>query len=633
MAYSKPMRLIITPVVVLLVLHTVSTTAQTGIAVPAMSSCDAQMQSLLSTYGIPGAAFAVSRNGKLVYDRAFGTADLAHTETTQPHNLFRLASVSKPITGVAIMKLVQNGQLALSDHVFGPGGRLQNHPYLGGVVYTDTRLNDITIDQLLHHTGGWDRDPDCFPTPTAPYPYHEVGCDPISVPLYVTQTLDETNPMSRNAAIRFLMEHGLDHDPGTTYAYSNIGFLVLGRVIEQVTGMSYEEYVESAVFAPLGICDAHLGYNLVADKLEREVEYNWENYTTLSCYGTGETVHWAYGGLNVEAMDAHGGWVASAREMVRLMVGVDGFATAPDILTSGTIATMIAPSAANLNYACGWQVNSFGHWWHTGGIDGTATEIVRSSNGFTWAILLNKRLTNAQSSAFWSAVDNLGWNCIGAVSTWPTHNLMAIPMNNASAVTASATGTTTVDVACTAGDGDGRLIVMRESSAAPTFPLDGTDYVGNAVFGSGADLGAGNRVVYAGAGTSVSVSGLSPGATYTVSAFEYTRNAVTGNNALYKLCGRQDAEVQLPVGIADRSSTAPAMGVHVSGDALVVDLPNAEQGLALSLLDATGRTIAHYAPVAPGQRIALQGIAAGPIVVRFARNGATLATQRVVVVR
>ena len=309
------------------------------------------------------------------------------------------------------------------------------------------------------------------------------------------------------------------------------------------------------------------------------------------------------------------------------------FATAPDILNSGSITTMTTPSSAFANYACGWQVNSFNNWWHTGSFAGTSSEIVRSSNGYTWAILLNKTLTSAQSGAFWSAVDNLGWNCISATSAWPTHNLLAMPMNNASAVIATATGTATMDISCTAGDGDGRIVVMRESSVPARFPLDGLDYTGNAVFGNGGDLGGGNRVVFAGTGTSVSVSGLAAGASYVVSAFEYTRNAATGNNALYKLCGRQDVEVALPVGIADNATGATDMSVHVSGEALVVDLPNAQQDLGLVLLDATGRLISQHVPVFAGQRISLDGIAAGPLLVRFVHDGFTIGTQRVVVVR
>src|SRR5690606_35348095 len=114
-----------------------------------MTTCNAQIQSLLNTYNVPGAALAMSRNGKLVYDRAFGPAGLAGNEPSLPHHRFRLASVSKPITGVAVMALVQQGVLSLDDHPFGPGGLLADHPYLGGVTYTDERLNDITLRQLL----------------------------------------------------------------------------------------------------------------------------------------------------------------------------------------------------------------------------------------------------------------------------------------------------------------------------------------------------------------------------------------------------------------------------------------------------------------------------------------------------
>ncbi len=74
---------------------------QTGIPVATMSHCDNEMTQFLNTYDIPGATMAVSRNGKLVYMRAFGKANLAETEATQPYHLFRIASVSKPITAIA----------------------------------------------------------------------------------------------------------------------------------------------------------------------------------------------------------------------------------------------------------------------------------------------------------------------------------------------------------------------------------------------------------------------------------------------------------------------------------------------------------------------------------------------------
>jgi CubicO group peptidase (beta-lactamase class C family) len=83
--------------------------AQTGIPAGSMGQCDTQVQTFLTNSQIPGATFAITKNGKLVYMRAFGTANRAGTEVTQPYHLFRIASVSKPITSIAIMKLIETG--------------------------------------------------------------------------------------------------------------------------------------------------------------------------------------------------------------------------------------------------------------------------------------------------------------------------------------------------------------------------------------------------------------------------------------------------------------------------------------------------------------------------------------------
>ena len=132
--------------------------SQTGIPAGSMSQCDTQMQTFLTNYQIPGATFAITKNGKLIYMRAFGTANQAGTELTQPYHMFRIASISKPITSVAIMKLIENVQLSLSDKPFGPGGILNVDPYFASANITDTRVYNITIQNLLEHSAGWNRD-------------------------------------------------------------------------------------------------------------------------------------------------------------------------------------------------------------------------------------------------------------------------------------------------------------------------------------------------------------------------------------------------------------------------------------------------------------------------------------------
>ena len=497
--------------------------AQTGIAPASMAQCDTGMQTFMSNYQIPGATYAIAKNGKLVYLRAFGKANQAGTETTLPSHLFRIASLSKPITSIAIMKLIENGQLNLSDKVFGTNGILNSDPYFAGAGVTDTRVFNITIQHLLEHSAGWNRDLAMSPSPLPPYPYGYSHSDPIAFPLHVTQSLGEANPVSRRAMIKFLMKKGLNFAPGTAYNYSNIGFLILAEVIEKKSGLSYENYLKTNIFHPNGIYDTHLGKNLLADKREREAEYI-NTFTTLSLYGTGQTVPWQYGGFSVEAMDGHGGWISTARDLVRLITLVDGFSTRPDILSAASIQTMTAPSVNNANYAKGWQVNS-ANWWHTGSLDGSASIMVRTSGQFAWAIILNKRGDNN----FFADLDAVPWNCVNSTTSYPTHDLFDVPTQNASAMTFSNVTSNSMNVGWTNGNGSGRVLIQRTGAAPDKFPADGTNYT------AGQDLGGGNTVVYSGAGTSAALSNLTAGTNYQFRLYEYKKNTATGNYALYQI--------------------------------------------------------------------------------------------------
>ena len=232
-------------------------------------------------------------------------------------------------------------------------------------------------------------------------------------------------------------------------------------------------------------------------------------------------------------MDAHGGWIASTRDMLKLLAAVDGFNTKPDILLPATIATMVTPSANNAYYAKGWSVNLFNNWWHTGALDGTASEYVRTSGGFTWIIILNKR--NITNNNFWTDLDNLGWNCLASTSTYPTFDLMNSPIVNASGINFSNITTSSVTVNWASGNGDSRLLLVKPDTIINAYPLDGTDYTANAAFGTGSLLGTDNFVAYNGTGNSTTVTGLTAGRKYYFRVIEYNKNSTTGNNALYLL--------------------------------------------------------------------------------------------------
>ena len=502
--------------------------AQTGIPVGSMNQCDTQMQTFLNNYQIPGATFAISKNGKLIYMRAFGTANQTGTEATQPYHMFRIASISKPITSIAIMKLIENGQLSLNDKPFGPGGILNVDPYFANANVTDTRVHNITIQHLLEHSAGWTRDLPMPPGPVSPYPWGYGHSDPIAFPLHVTQTLGEANPVTRRAMIKYLIQKGLNFTPGTGFGYSNVGYLVLGEVIEKKTGLTYENYVKQNIFEPLGIYDIRLGKNLLADKLEREGEYN-NAFTTLSAYGTGQFVPWQYGGWSLEAMDAHGGWIATSRDLVRLLAAVDNFPSPPDILSPTTIQNMTTPSATNFGYAKGWAINfNQQTWGHGGSLDGSYSEMLRTNGQYNWAVILNKR-TNV--SGFQTAAYNLGWNCVNSTTTFPTHDLFDVPAQNASAMNFSNITSNSMTLNWTNGSGDGRVLIMRAGGAPNKFPLDGTEYAASPQV----DLGDGNYVVYSGTGNNTTVSNLNGNTNYQFRLYEFKKNVNTGNYALYQL--------------------------------------------------------------------------------------------------
>ncbi|QJX47290.1 beta-lactamase family protein [Hymenobacter taeanensis] len=502
----------------------------------------------MERWTIPGASVAIGRQGKLVYARGFGYADLSQSQPMEPSNLLRVASVSKPVTSIAIMKLMQEGRLELQHKVFGPEGYLNDAYYTS--VITDKRIYDITVQQLLEHSAGWNRNAgvDGFDS-----------SDPIDFPLHVAQVMHVPNPVGDSTLVRYLLSKDLNFKPGSRFSYSNIGYLVLGKIIQQITGQHYEAWVRQNVLEPSGVLEAHLGHNLLADKLEREAEY-FCAATKKSCYGTGKKVPYAYGGANLEAMNAHGGWLFTARDLVRLLMAVDGSPTRPDILLPATLDTMTAPSQATKRYAKGWMVNKHNVWWHTGCLNGSTSILARNSEGYTWAILLN---SCPNTNRFWNDVEALGWECINSTSTWPTHDLFPAEENATSLRLVAAT-TGTAKLSWINGNGTHRLVLLREDQPVNAFPKDSHTYASGQIFGQGDVLGAGNMVVSAGPDSTVNVSGLRPGHTYYARVIEYKLSDETSQQPVYTLEGNPMLQFRtaapLQVAKAKRSPKLVAKG-------------------------------------------------------------------------
>jgi len=574
-------------------------TAQTGIGDPLFQTCDSLVQAFRLKWGIPGVTVALAKDGKLVYMRGFGFADQSGAEVLQPYHMFRLASVSKPITSIAIMKLMEGGLLTLNDHVFGPGGILNADPYIAGATVSDTRIYDITVRNCLEHTTGWNREVPMVPNPPPPYTSPVGLSDPKEFPLYVTATLGEANPVTPRAMVKFLLQRGLDYTPGTQWHYGNSEYGILTLVVEQLTGMSYEDYVRSVIMEPIGIYDMHIGKSLKADKIEREGEYNAADGTILSSYGTGQLVPYHYGGLNIESATGFAGWIASARDLVRLIVAVDRFPTKPDILLPATIDTMTTPGALNSTSAKGWFIDAPGTWEHDGDYPGHQSFVLRTGSGFVWAIIVNRRDYNTHASQTNDMVA-LSHNCINAATSLPTYDLLDFPIQNAGNISNSNIKAQSVTVNWTNGSGTGRLLLASANVPTSKFPLDGVSYTANSAFGSGQNLGSGNYVVHSGSGTSVTVSNLFPGKVYHFRLFEFNQNDTTGNYALYQLGKSERDSIQTPladsVGVVADADTS-LCGQTVNFTATVALLPTAVGTPTGSVIFKSGATTIGTVPV------------------------------------
>jgi N-acyl-D-amino-acid deacylase len=363
----------------------------------------------------------VVRGGKLFYARGFGYADVEHKTPVQPDALFRIASVSKPITGVAIMKLVEEGKLTLDDRVAPFIADLTPAP--GATV--DPRWEQITIRHLLNHSGGWDR-----AKPNG-------GFDPIDRPIIAANAVNAPVPASSETLIRYMKGMPLDFNPGEKFAYSNFGYIILGRVIERVSGMRYEDYVRARVLQPVGANRTQQGRSRMGDALAEEVKYYmpWEpglGMTSMvpSVFPGEGLVPYNYGGFHLEAGDASGAWVSSTVDLLRFLGGVDGRSSRPDILSPGTVAEMTGSGPAvcsngSCYYGFGWFVRPTqgdANWWHGGTLPGTTGMLVRTYHNFAWVGLFNARSMTANLEA---ELDAALAKAFTGVTSFPAHDLFS----------------------------------------------------------------------------------------------------------------------------------------------------------------------------------------------------------------
>ncbi|MBR0797054.1 beta-lactamase family protein [Bradyrhizobium jicamae] len=337
----------------------------------------------MGDYDVPGLSIALAIKGKPVYVEAFGVADRETGEALTPQHRFRIASISKPVTSTGIFTLVEAGKLRLGDYVFGPNSILAaDYPttptlqslMTGGV--SRSNVEQITIEHLLTHTtGAWGNQ--------------------VRDPMFMNQD------MSHRELIKWTLEHmPLTSPPGESYSYSNFGYCILGRVIEKLTGQTYERYIRDTVLKRSGIADMQIAGNTLSERATSEVKYYCQ---------TGDPYR-----MNVARMDSHGGWIATPGDLTALFIHIDGFKDTGQLLTDDSLRAMSTPSAVNPRYAKGLFITANNNWWHSGLLDGTTTISVRTNSDFCWSAFTNTRSRDGMTRA----LDLLVWRMIKMVPDW-----------------------------------------------------------------------------------------------------------------------------------------------------------------------------------------------------------------------
>jgi len=372
------------------------------------------VNSFLRKWTIAGASIAIAKDGKLIFARGYGYSDTALLTDIQPYSKFRIASISKLVTAVGIMKLHEEGKLSMNDRVFGSDGIL-NDPYFSEP--RDKRVLDITVGHLLSHVGGWT----------------QRHGDHMFMPLVVSERMGVKPPADTKTIVRFALDKRLHYTPGKGRAYSNLGYSILGLVIEKITGMSYEDYCKKEILEPIGIYDMAIARNLPSEKAPFEVTYYTPSDVLLkpSIYGTGEMVTPSYGGNDIRTLGGAGAWIATAPDLMRLLLAVDGFNTRYDILTDQSIQFMT--NNDNGFAPVGWKTTVYnGTWWRTGSFPGSAGMMKRQSNGISWVVLLNSSAWNGPE--IYSYINNMMYRVMAQIKPLPEFDLfnysIPVPLNS-----------------------------------------------------------------------------------------------------------------------------------------------------------------------------------------------------------
>ena len=356
-----------------------------------IAAFDTVIQNFLAFYAAAGASVAVGKDGRIVYARAYGVADVATGEPMRIEDRFRIASISKMLAGVTVQRLAALGKLQLDQPVW---------PLLDGVVplpaNADLRYRQITIRQLMGHTTG---------IPATPDPFFDDAAE-------VLASFGPAGPMSCEAAAAWTVARPLTWNPGSTYSYANVNFCLLGLVIQQITGRPWSDVERELVQLPRGALDMSLGSTYRHGPTDVA-------HVTPALNDKG-------GGWFMESIGAAGAWLGTPLDAVKIIDGLDPSKPGAHLLTSAQLAAMRARPAVDRGDDSSWyglSLISFRQgaiYGHTGALEGSRTMVIHDTDGLSWSIMLNAKITD--HAAVLLAVMDAALATV-PLDAWPAYDL------------------------------------------------------------------------------------------------------------------------------------------------------------------------------------------------------------------
>jgi len=365
---------------------------------------DSMVNRVMKSLRLEGATVAVVKDERLIYAKGFGYADKEAKELVEANHRFRIGSVSKLITAIAILKLVDDGEIGLDDYVFGENGILKGKPYNS---IKNNNFYKIKVKHLLNHTSGWS--------------LLTYG-DPMFIPHKINKMDDTGYPIEFDDVIKFVTSRHLPYKPGTRFNYSNFGYCLLGRIVEVVTGDDYEEWVQDEILEPNDINDMEIAGNFEKSRQKNEVkyyDYSPDNQQ-MSFDGSGKMSYKPYGADDIEMLGPAGGWLATGADLMHVLVLVDGYKKRYKDILSDDLMNKMVKGVGGVQRPLGWRSVNGEHWWRTGTLSGTSALLTRDLNGMSWVIVSNTtpRRGSFPSTSRWAIRE-----AFKLIKSWPDHNL------------------------------------------------------------------------------------------------------------------------------------------------------------------------------------------------------------------